>query len=130
MVDRTGNSLATPLRILDLSLEDAHHSVHNVTHMQYIIVDYFQVHFRFICVLLESNTGVPDEPFLPADCPIKNVELSLGLCIRFVVVEMASWSSMMRHSMLYSQIIAVVLRRESKFSIVSKSASSHSRAGH
>lgn len=78
MVDRTDNSLATPLRILDLSVEDAHHSVRNVTHVQYIIVDYFQVHFRFIFVLLESNTGVPDEPFLPAKLSDQERRVVLG----------------------------------------------------
>jgi hypothetical protein len=68
MVDKTGDNLATPLRILNLSLEDGHHSTNNVTHVQDIIVDYLQVHFRFICVLSKSNTGIPDEVFLLVYC--------------------------------------------------------------
>jgi hypothetical protein len=68
MVDREGDNLATPLRILNLSPEDAHHSAHNVTHVQDIIVGYLQAHFRFICVLPESNTGVPGEMFFSVDC--------------------------------------------------------------
>jgi hypothetical protein len=82
MVDRTGDNVATLLRILNLSREGAHHSAHNVTHVQDIIVDYLQVHFRFICVLPKSNTGVLDEVFLSVDCESRTSSCAWALAYK------------------------------------------------
>ena len=69
MVVMTGNCLATPFHILNLSLEDAYHSAHSVTHVQDITVDHLQFHFRFTYVLPESNTSVANKLYyILADC--------------------------------------------------------------
>ena len=76
--------------IMNLSLEDAHHSAHNVTHEQDIIVDYLQVHFRFICDLSKSNHWRTERGVSLGLLSIKDVELCLGICIQVMTVVLPS----------------------------------------